>query len=78
MIVASDGSILGKLGDREGVSVFEVELTRHETTEVPKDYSGWLHEGNFIVRHVMMPFDVWQGQRSYHTNKKKYKPFRCS
>jgi predicted amidohydrolase len=74
LVVAADGSIIESLGDREDIAVVEVELTRQEPAAVPKDFGGWLHEGNPVVRKIMLPFDIWQGQRVYNANKKKFNP----
>lgn len=73
LISLPDGSIMGCLQDKEGVSVVEVGLVKQESAGIAKDYSGWLHQGNLLVRKIMLPVDIWQGRRSYHANKKKFK-----
>jgi len=65
-IVSESGKVLDEIADEEGVIVGEVNLTStsNELRKVP-NYQGWVQEGSFLLRRIILPLDVFMGKIYY-------------
>ena len=71
-ITDSDGTLLGALGEEEGVLVAEVTLDPARKRYIaPPDHDGWLHEGSAMTRKVMFPLDIAVGRTFYALSRKR-------
>ena len=65
-IVDSDGSVLGQLGDEEGVLTVQAVMDpARRRFDVPPSFSGWLQPGAWGARHLIIPADIAIGRLSY-------------
>lgn len=65
-VADSDGALLGRLGEEEGVLVTEVTLDpARKRKDEPPDYDGWLHPGSKLMRKMIIPIDVALGRATY-------------
>ncbi len=72
-IADSDGTLVGELGEEEGVLVADVTLdpVRRRSDGEPEDYDGWLHPGSTIMRKMIMPIDGVMGRLSYGLSQER-------
>ncbi len=71
-IINSNGIIVASLSSEAGFIMNEVELGKisNEKAKVP-DFSGWIHDGSWLLRNIIIPFDIWRGEKIYKENLKK-------
>jgi N-carbamoylputrescine amidase len=71
-IVGPAGSVLGQLGDDEGVltaqAVMESPRRRYDA---PPSFSGWLQPGAWPARHLIIPVDIAVGRLSYAASRER-------
>lgn len=65
-IVDSDLSVRSQFWLEEGVLVEDVTLDpqRKAAGTIP-DYGGWTHPGVFLMRKIILPFEIFRGKLSY-------------
>ena len=64
-IVDSDGSVLGQLGDEEGLLTAEAVMDpARKHYDAPPGSGGWLQPGPWAGRHIIIPLDIAVGRRS--------------
>lgn len=72
-LINSVGNIVASLGSDPGFIIGDVELGKisQENAPVP-DYSGWIHQGSWLLRNIIIPFDIWRGQKIYKKNVNRF------
>jgi N-carbamoylputrescine amidase len=69
-VVDSDGSLLGELGEQEGVLTATVTMDPDRRREgQPPSYGGWLQPGSAVVRRLIIPVDILSGRLSYSLSR---------
>jgi N-carbamoylputrescine amidase len=78
-IVDSDGSVLGQLGDDEGVLTAQaaMEPTRRRYA-APPSFGGWLQPGAWPARHLIIPADIAAGRLSYSVSHQRRRMARLA
>lgn len=76
-IIDAGGSVLAELSDKEGFAAATISLdsARRNTGAVP-DYRGWIHPGNFIIRKIIIPIDIFMGSLVYTLSGKRKKEMK--
>lgn len=71
-IVDSDQAVKAQLKLEEGALVADVTLdpSRKMAGTIP-DYGGWTHPGVFLMRKVILPFEIYAGKRSYRRSAER-------
>ncbi|TVQ28036.1 MAG: carbon-nitrogen hydrolase family protein [Spirochaetaceae bacterium] len=78
-IVDSDGTVIARLGEEEGLIVGNITLDpSRKTFRTPPDHGGWLHRGSWMTRNVLMPVDLAVGRLSYAVSRKRRRAARTS
>jgi N-carbamoylputrescine amidase len=73
-IVDSDGLVLGKLADEEGVLTAEAVINPARMHfDAPPSFSGWLQPGAWAARHVIIPADIAVGRLSYAASRIRWR-----
>ncbi|NHJ49150.1 MAG: carbon-nitrogen hydrolase family protein [Asgard group archaeon] len=73
-IIDYDGSIKGELLENEGIIVSTVSL--HPSRKIynkPKNYHGWLTQGSYLFRKIIIPLDILFGKIFYVFNRRRKK-----
>ncbi|MFA7127400.1 MAG: carbon-nitrogen hydrolase family protein [Bacilli bacterium] len=80
-ILGGHSQIVGVYNDNqepivEGIEVAsvirDVEMgVAKPTVSHYKTYGGWLHPGNFLIRHLLLPIEIQRGERFYKKSKKR-------
>jgi len=71
-IINSNGNIVASLSSEAGFIIGEVELGKisDEKVKVP-NFSGFIHNGSWLLRNIIIPYDIWRGKKTYKKNLKK-------
>ncbi len=71
-IIRGDGNISAKLDNVPGVIIQDVQLGKVSDDKpcIP-NYSGWIHPGPWLLRNIIIPFDIWMGKRVYKKNVRR-------
>jgi N-carbamoylputrescine amidase len=78
-IVDCDGSVLGQLGDHEGVLTADVAMDPARKHYDPQpSFGGWLQPGPWAGRHVIIPLDIAVGRLSYTISRQRRRKARAA
>ena len=71
-IVNSDLTTLAQLGQEKDIILADVTLdpSRKVKKEI-KSYGGWLDQGNFLMRKVVLPLEIIRGKLNYSLSLKR-------
>ncbi|HXZ77821.1 MAG TPA: carbon-nitrogen hydrolase family protein, partial [Streptosporangiaceae bacterium] len=76
-IADSDGSVLGQLGEEEGVLIADAVMDAARQHYDPQpSYDGWLQPGAWAARHLIIPADIATGRLSYAASRKRRRKAR--
>ena len=71
-IVGCDGSVLGQLGEDEGVLIADVLMDpARKHYDAQPSFGGWLQPGPRAGRHVIIPLDIAAGRLSYTISRQR-------
>lgn len=64
-IINNAGIVLSELDSSEGIIVSEIQLKSSlQKSKIP-NYDGWILEGSKLLRKIIIPFDIWRGEKNY-------------
>jgi N-carbamoylputrescine amidase len=73
-IIDSDGSVLGRLADEEGVLIAEAVMDpARKHYNARSSFNGWLQPGDWAARHVIIPADIAAGRLLYDTSRIRWR-----
>ena len=78
-IVDCDGSVLGQLGEDEGVLTADVLMDpARKHYDAPPSFGGWLQPGPWAGLHIIIPLDITVGRLSYATSRQRRRKARAA
>jgi predicted amidohydrolase len=78
-IVDSDGSVLGQLGEDEGVLTADALMDpARKHYDAQPSFGGWLQPGPWAGRHVIIPPDIAGGRLSYTISRQRRRKARAT
>lgn len=55
--------------DQENQITIDIDMTMMKSeTRGPKFYYGWLHKGSWVIRKILMPWEIKKGRRFYENS----------
>ena len=64
-IINNDGTVLSELDSSEGILFCEIQLNSSLSKSKVPNYDGWTHKGSKLLRKLIIPLDIWRGERKY-------------
>jgi len=75
LVVDADGTLASRMGSEVGYAVCEIQLAECVLPVVEPDvFDGkWLHPGNKLFRHLVLPYYIQKGMKRYNMRISQYR-----